>query len=278
MTSSSGKYKDLGIRLITGFSGAIFGIFCIAYSSWTYGAVFFLLMIISQWEFYSLIEEKGRKPEKLLGMLGGSGMFALIFLIEQGLISVDYYYALFSLVPLIYIVKLYDKVDQERFINIGYTFLGIVYVAFPISLISAIAFINQTYHYEYVLGLMLMLWASDVGAYFAGKTFGKHKLFERISPGKTWEGSLGGLALSLVFGFGMAHYYESLDLWQWLICCAVIVVFGAYGDLVESMFKRGISVKDSGSKLPGHGGFLDRFDGLFMAVPILVLLFRILFF
>lgn len=278
MTSNSIKYQDLGKRLITGFSGAAVGIFCIAYSSWTYGVIFLLIMAVTQLEFYSLLEKQGRKPLKIVGLITGLLLFVLMFLVEKQVISSSNYFILFGAIPATYLIKLYNSTDKDKFINIAYTFLGVIYVAMPISLIHAIAFTSGTYHYEYVLGLMLMLWASDVGAYFAGNAFGKHKLFERVSPGKTWEGSFGGLLLSLVFSIGMSHYHESLTLVQWIIFCVTIVIFGAYGDLVESLFKRSISIKDSGSKLPGHGGFLDRFDGLLVAVPVLVILFRVLFF
>jgi phosphatidate cytidylyltransferase len=121
-----------------------------------------------------------------------------------------------------------------------------------------------------VMGCLFLLWASDSGAYFAGTKFGKTKLFERVSPKKSWEGSMGGFAASMLVGVVLGRYFTSLPLWQWLVIGLIIVVAGTYGDLVESLFKRSIKIKDSGSIIPGHGGFLDRFDGLLLSVPFIV--------
>lgn len=117
-----------------------------------------------------------------------------------------------------------------------------------------------------VLGYLYILWASDTGAYLAGRGFGKFKLFERISPKKTWEGSIGGLILSMITAFILSSYYAMPGL-NWYIIAGLIVVAGTLGDLTESMFKRSIGVKDSGNIMPGHGGFLDRFDGLLLSIP-----------
>jgi phosphatidate cytidylyltransferase len=114
-----------------------------------------------------------------------------------------------------------------------------------------------------------LLWTSDTGAYLAGRSFGKHKLFERISPKKTWEGSIGGFILVTIVAYTLSHFelFDAIDTVDWLIVGALIVIFGTYGDLFESLLKRNLRIKDSGTILPGHGGVLDRFDGLFLAVP-----------
>ena len=160
--------------------------------------------------------------------------------------------------------------DANPFTNIAFFFLGIIYVCVPLSLLNVASFITGEYNYQIPLGIFLILWASDTGAYFAGVNFGKTKLFERVSPKKSWEGSLGGTILALLMTFGVAHFFQSLELYSWLIIAAIIIIAGTYGDLVESMFKRSILIKDSGSTIPGHGGFLDRFDGLLLAVPFIV--------
>lgn len=119
-------------------------------------------------------------------------------------------------------------------------------------------------------GCLFILWASDTGAYFAGTLFGKSKLFERISPKKSWEGFLGGAVLATLITMGIAHFFTSLDLWHWISIDVIIIVGGTFGDLVESLLKRSIEIKDSGDALPGHGGFLDRFDGLLISAPFIV--------
>jgi phosphatidate cytidylyltransferase len=121
-----------------------------------------------------------------------------------------------------------------------------------------------------VIGVFVILWSNDSGAYLAGRLFGKRKLFERISPKKTWEGFFGGAIIALVASFFYWKFTESLSMDQWLCIAVIIATTGTLGDLVESLFKRSIAIKDSGSLIPGHGGFLDRFDGLLLSMPFIL--------
>jgi len=171
-----------------------------------------------------------------------------------------------SIIGIRFLIKLYKKEDKP-FTQVAFTFLGIIYVSVPFSLLSVIAFHSSEYRFQIVIGMLFILWASDTGAYFSGILFGKKKLFERISPKKTWEGSIGGALLALVFAYGFSVYFKDLSLAQWFVAASLIVIAGIYGDLVESLFKRSIAIKDSGKSIPGHGGFLDRFDGLLLASP-----------
>ena len=155
-------------------------------------------------------------------------------------------------------------------------YLGITYVALPFSLINVIVFDGGDYAYEILLGLMLIIWSSDTGAYFAGTAFGKTKLFERISPKKSWEGSIGGTLFAVGFAYLTMIYFGQLSLFEWLTVAVIVVVAGTYGDLVESHFKRTMSIKDSGNIIPGHGGFLDRFDSLILTVPFIVIFLKLL--
>jgi phosphatidate cytidylyltransferase len=181
-----------------------------------------------------------------------------------------YYYLIFPLVSCIYLIKLYKKFERKPFTNIAFTFLGIFYIAVPFSLLNIAAFEKGNYNFQIIFGCLFILWASDTGAYFAGTRFGRRKLFERISPKKSWEGALGGALLAMIFAFGIAYYFHSLALWQWLTIAVIIIVGGTFGDLVESLLKRSVETKDSGDTLPGHGGFLDRFDGLLISAPFIV--------
>ncbi|MFN3379783.1 MAG: phosphatidate cytidylyltransferase, partial [Runella zeae] len=130
-------------------------------------------------------------------------------------------------------------------------------------------------NFEIVLGCLLLLWATDIGAYFAGTYLGKRKLFERVSPKKSWEGAAGGAAFAGLVAFVLGVYFKSHEPWEWYCIAALIVVGGTLGDLVESLFKRSIAIKDSGSTIPGHGGFLDRFDGLLLSTPFIVTFVKI---
>lgn len=240
------------------------------FSEWTYFAVFFTICLFSLIEFYNLSGLDGMVPQKTFGTVCGLLIFCLSFFIERGDISYRYYFLIFPLVSCVYMIKLYKKFERKPFTNIAFTFLGIFYVAVPFTLLNIAAFEHGFYHFEVIFGCLFILWATDTGAYFAGTFFGKRKLFERISPKKSWEGAVGGALLAFVFAIVIANYFDLLAFWQWMVVASIIVVGGIYGDLVESLLKRSIEIKDSGNALPGHGGFLDRFDGLLISAPFIV--------
>lgn len=270
MTSALNKLPNLAQRIITGVLGSAAIIFGVVFSEWTYFAVFFIICIASLWEFYTLTGLDGLVPQKTFGTICGMTVFCISFFVERGDISPKFYYAIFPLVSLVYMIKLYKRFERKPFTNIAFTFLGIFYVAVPFALLNIAAFENGSYNFEIIFGCLFILWATDTGAYFAGTYFGKSKLFERISPKKSWEGAVGGAVLALIFAVGIGYIFKSFLMWQWLVIAAIIIVGGIYGDLVESLLKRSIEIKDSGDSLPGHGGFLDRFDGLFISAPSIV--------
>lgn len=246
------------------------------YSEWAYFAVFGIILAFTQMEFYKLSGLDGMLPLKSFGTFIGLMVFALTFLEEMKLIPIKYYFLVFPLISIIFFIKLYRKADKKPFTGIAYTILGIFYVAIPFSLLTVVAFsVDNTFHYEIVMGSLFILWASDSGAYFAGTKFGKTKLFERVSPKKSWEGSLGGAAAALAVTYIISLNFVVLAPWQWFSIAAIIIIAGTYGDLIESLFKRSIDIKDSGKGLPGHGGFMDRFDGLLLSSPFIVAFLKI---
>lgn len=264
------NYSNLAQRIITALIGAAVIIGGVVYSEWTYFAVFFFIALMTLWEFYGLAGLDGMVVQRTFGTICGMIIFTLSFLIEHKDISYRYYFLIFPLVSCVYMIKLYKKFERKPFTNIAYTFLGIFYVAMPYALLNIAAFESGTYNFEIIFGCLFILWASDTGAYIAGTLFGRRKLFERISPKKSWEGALGGAVLAFAFAFVMQLYFSVLAPWQWYSVAAIIIVGGIYGDLIESLLKRSIEIKDSGSILPGHGGFLDRFDGLLISAPFIV--------
>jgi phosphatidate cytidylyltransferase len=177
---------------------------------------------------------------------------------------------------LIFLAELYRK-SEAPFHNIAYTFLGILLVILPFNFFHALAFIEGVYNFHLPLGFLLLLWAHDTGAYLVGVKLGKNRLFERHSPKKSWEGLIGGMVTSLLVSWILSHYYTELSALHWAAISLIIAVIGTYGDLVESMLKRSMDKKDSGSLLPGHGGLLDRFDGLFLSVPLVFVYLYIVF-
>jgi phosphatidate cytidylyltransferase len=266
----------LAQRSITSLVGALLILGALIYSEWTYFLIFAIILGISQMEFYKLSGLDGMLPLKSFGTILGLLIFGLTFMVEKERLSYEYLFLVFPLVSLTFFIKLYKKTDKKPFTGVAYTYLGIFYVAIPFSLLNFAVFsVNQVYHFEILVGCLLILWASDTGAYFAGTRFGKTKLFERVSPKKSWEGFLGGAFLAIVVAFVLSHYFVVLEDWKWLVIAGIIIIAGTYGDLVESLFKRSIEIKDSGSILPGHGGFMDRFDGLLLSAPFITAFLKI---
>jgi phosphatidate cytidylyltransferase len=264
------KYNNLTQRIITGLLGSAGIIAAVCLGQWTYFIVFFIICLFSLLEFYKLIGLDGMVPLKAFGTFCGVAIFSLSFFIESQHLSFHYYYLFFPLVSCVYMIKLYKKTERKPFTNIAFTFLGIFYVSVPFALLNITAFNNGSYNYEIVFGLLFILWASDTGAYFAGTFFGRRKLFERISPKKSWEGFFGGAVLAMIFAVGLAQFFQTFSLIQWVVIGFIVIIGGTFGDLVESLLKRSIEIKDSGTALPGHGGFLDRFDGLLISMPFIV--------
>ncbi len=165
-----------------------------------------------------------------------------------------------------------------------HTLFPVIYIALPFALTSMLAFDTMGpgtgYSPVIPLTLFIFLWCNDVGAYCTGCTIGKHKLFERISPKKTWEGSIGGAVLTMIAAFLLHRFlpdmYAFMPVWVWMGMALVVVVFGTWGDLIESLMKREMGIKDSGKILPGHGGMLDRFDSALLAIPATVVYFSLL--
>lgn len=275
MTSILNKYSNLTQRIIVGVLGAIIVISSVCYGEWSYFIILFSICTVTQLEFYKLVGLDGLLPLKTFGTFCGLCLFTLSFFIESGRISEKYYYAIFPLAALVYLIYLYKKRDVKPFRGIAFTFLGIIYVAVPFSLLNVIAFFQGEYVFELILGSLLILWANDTGAYFAGVRYGRRKLFERVSPKKSWEGSVGGLVLALSMAYGLHSTTDVLMLWQWMTIGLIVIIGGTYGDLVESLFKRSIEIKDSGRLIPGHGGFLDRFDGLLLSAPFITTFLKI---
>jgi len=275
MTSISSKFNGLKPRIATAIVGAFLIIAGTAYNMWTYFVVFLVLSLLTQWEFYKLARMDDKLPLKVWGTFIGQIFFILIFLIEAEILELKMLLLIFPLLASVFMIKLYKKDDIEPFTNIAYTFLGIIYVAIPFSLLNVIAFANHEFSHEVVVGILFILWASDTGAYFSGIMLGKKKLFERVSPKKTWEGSIGGGLLALAMAYVLSLFFHDLNTIQWLVASGLIVITGIYGDLIESVFKRSIEIKDSGRALPGHGGFLDRFDSLLLAAPFIVVFIKL---
>lgn len=224
-------------------------------------------------EFYALATHKGIKIKKFYPVVVGCISVIVSFLVARGTLPVEYLSLLVPLIFVIFIGELYHK-HPEPFSNITVSVGGLIYAALPMAMLSFVAFASGSYEPWIVLCVIFTVWVNDIFAYITGMLLGKHRLFERISPKKSWEGFFGGLLFAIAFGV-LCGYLRGDNLFWWGGLSLVIVVSGVFGDLVESMFKRSAEVKDSGNAIPGHGGFMDRFDALIFAIPFVYAYFTI---
>jgi phosphatidate cytidylyltransferase len=251
-----------GAIFVAAIVGAILG------HSILFAGLFLLIEILALWEFYSLCRLHKTKPLKYFGSLIGAFIFIISYLYNIVAYCSYIYLLLFPLVVFVFIFELYRN-NRHPILNIGSTLLGLIYVSVPFGLLNHIAYYNGTYQGKLVLGLFILIWLSDTGAYIFGVMFGKHKLFERISPKKTWEGFIGGAIVATSGAFILEHYLGIIAIQHWIVIAFLMITFGTLGDLIESLYKRSLGIKDSGHLLPGHGGILDRFDSLILAIPVI---------
>jgi len=265
--------KNLLTRIVSAF---IYGLVLII--SVLAGKVWFLLFfaMVSTFclvEFYNLTESGDVKINRFWGFTLAGIMYLSISLYLLGYVLQPKFF--FFFLPFLYIIfvqELYNR-NKRPFHSIAYTILGIIYTLLPFLLFVSLAFMSADRHYDYrpCLGFLFLLWGADTGAFFSGKLLGRHLLMERISPKKTWEGLFGGLITSMGVALILSKFFKGLSLMEWLGMATIIVTIGSLGDLVESMFKRELDKKDSGTIMPGHGGVLDRFDGLLISAPFVFL-------
>lgn len=258
-----------------GLTGLVFVaviIAAITINAWLFHLVFGIIAIAGLTEFYTLFEKSKTNPNKIIGVVLGLIIYATsIFCLykdEANQILLGTVLFTFGLLSL---NELYRK-KETPFENIAITVLGLIYIIVPMLLINRmIEFNHETGAITNaipVLTIFILVWCSDTFAYLFGRAFGKHKLFERISPKKSWEGFLGGLLMSMLAGYLIAHFTDQNEI-QFIFYGILVASFGTIGDLIESMLKRSLKIKDSGKILPGHGGILDRFDAVLFVIPII---------
>ncbi len=273
-------------RTITGFSLVFILLLALFFGGWVFAGVFLVITILGLWEFYGLITSDTCHPQKYYGILAGVLFYTctmLICLVPQAT-SPGHRWAVFIpfllLVPLFFItfiIEIYRN-KPNPLVNIATTAFGFLYISLPFSLLI---FLNRGEMLHF-MGMPVILasyfgftWIDDTVAYLFGKQFGKHKLFERISPKKTWEGSIAGAIVTLAAAVGMHYLVPEMPLADFVVLACMVLFFGTHGDLVESLLKRSLNIKDSGNILPGHGGILDRFDTMLISAPFVFLYFFI---
>lgn len=255
-------------RAITGFFFVSVLIVGILWHPASFFGLFLLVEILALREFYIVAIRSRSLPQKYYGSIIGVAFFIAGFLWHQFDHGAYFSLLLIPMVSFVFIFELYRN-HKHPVLNLATTLLGIFYVSVPIMLLNHIVYLDGSFNGKILLGIFIIIWASDTGAYVFGISFGKHRLFERISPKKSWEGFFGGIIVSQVAALLLTHYFGSLSYLHWGVIAGIIAVFGTLGDLVESMIKRSVKIKDSGNILPGHGGILDRFDSLLFTIPVI---------
>lgn len=253
-------------------SGAVFIAIVAGAILWNplaYVGVFLAVVIWSLLEFYDIIIKDRVHASKFTGILCGAVLFVAGFFYAQGIVSGEVFLVFIPLLVILFIAHLYSA-EHNSFRGVAYTITGVVYIALPFSLCNGLVYPHHDTQYVkgILLGFFILLWINDTFAYLTGIVFGKHRLFERISPKKSWEGFFGGLLFTIAFSLPVTGLFPVLPYYHWMAIAAITSIFGVYGDLLESMLKRNLKIKDSGRFLPGHGGILDRFDAVLLAAPV----------
>lgn len=261
--------RNLITRTLSGivFIGIIIG--SILLGPYAFTALMLVLSIIGLLEFAKMAKKYlGSSKDIVILILAGILCFVLIAAVKTDWISSEYLVLIIAvfLIPFIYTLfsNLKNPLQQMSLIS-----LGVLYISIPFALFTSFFTLNpaQIVSTELLIAFFIMVWCNDVFAYIVGSLIGKHKLYEKVSPKKTWEGTLGGVIFTMLAAFIIAKFFNLYDLNTWLALGFIISIFANLGDLIESMIKRQVGVKDSGSIMPGHGGVLDRFDGVIFAIP-----------
>lgn len=260
-------------RTVTGLLFVAVLVGCILYGPLSFSILFAVICALSVHEFARLVNRDGQvSVNKLMVTLSGVYLFLAMFAFRTYVAGAEVFLPYVGLLLYLMITELYLK-KENPIGNWACSMLSQLYVALPFALLSMLAFREDadagSVVYEPVLPLsvFVFIWLSDTGAYCVGSLVGRRRLFERISPKKSWEGSVGGGVFAVAASLVFARFFPFMSLGLWMGLAVVVVVFGTWGDLTESLMKRQLGIKDSGNILPGHGGMLDRFDSALMAIP-----------
>lgn len=271
------KQQNLIVRTITGVLFVAIMVTCFLRPE-AMILLFALITGLTTWEYTGLVNARPNvQINRFITTVAAVYFYLAVAGYVTGLTPIAVFIPYLLTIVYLFVSELYTD-NKDAINDWAYAMLAQLYIALPFSMVNVLAFrtdMNGVLGFYYIvpLSVFIFLWANDTGAYCTGSLIGRHKLFPRISPGKTWEGSIGGGVLVVVVAALLGYYeqqalYESgLNPAEWIGLGLVVVFFGTWGDLVESLFKRTLGVKDSGTLLPGHGGMLDRFDSSLLAIP-----------
>ncbi|MEL7119923.1 MAG: phosphatidate cytidylyltransferase [Bacteroidota bacterium] len=267
--------SSLKSRVVTAVFFVLAMLIGVITNAYTYIILFGIINILCLWEFLTLLlPKKGWKSvlRLVIGISLGTLPFVMVGLLYTNFLGVQvikFFDIVIFVLPLIFLLFLFELYsgDDHPFKLTSYIVLAVFYIGLPFSLLIPLAYPYQVFKFDICLGLILYVWTNDTAAYFIGSRLGRTPLLPRISPKKTWEGTLGAAAIVLLISIPMSYLFPILSFTNWMVIAFIVPIAGTLGDLVESMFKRSIQIKDTGSILPGHGGFMDRFDGFIFTIP-----------
>lgn len=278
--------KKLGTRAVTALVFVLVLLTGLLWNYYSFSVLFFVIALWGLYEFYHVAEALGAKPQKKIGYLLGAisylafvraDLFAPVLSDTSGPLKL----CLFTFPLVIFSGAVFSK-QARAFSNSIFTIVGILYAVLPFALLHEMVIkevpedrVLQFYPYV-LLGVILLIWCNDTFAYLGGSLFGKHKLIERVSPGKTWEGTVIGVIISFAGSFVIAHFQSDVPAYFWPLMGVLVPVLATLGDLVQSAMKRQANIKDTGSIMPGHGGILDRFDSLIFVTPFVVVILKLM--
>lgn len=270
--------KDLITRALTGIVFVAVLIGAIVWNKYSVAILFGIISILGLNEFFRLMEKAGFQPKKRYAISAGAMIYGIIVMYSFNVFNFGYLLFIYPLLIFLVVLELFRK-SNEPVTNFAFSIVGILYVVIPFAVLNFFAYNDhfpstmggetKKYNYILLLAFFIIQWANDTGAYLFGSLLGKNKLLERISPNKTIEGAIGGILLGITAGVIFAYVTKS-PYFHWIAVAFIITTFGTLGDLTESQIKRSCGVKDSGNILPGHGGVLDRFDGVLFSAPFVL--------
>ena len=234
-----------------------------------FGAVQLLFIILCLIEYRKIASIGGITIGSLNLLAAGVLSYVVVILYLWDIWNMRYLLLIFLIIFKIILGELFLQ-NKHPIINIGVTLTGLFYIVLPFSILNFFYYPEMNYGFpsgSLLVGFFIIIWGNDTFAYLSGMAFGKHKLFERISPKKTWEGTIGGCVFAVIAAIVLSFIYKDFNVFEWMGFALTIIIFGTFGDLFESMIKRTIGLKDSGNIMPGHGGILDRFDSILIAAP-----------
>jgi phosphatidate cytidylyltransferase len=281
ISSMALNIKTLGTRALSALIFVLVLLGCLIWNYYSFSIFFFAVAMLGLNEFYKLSEKLNALPYKFTGFLAAALSYCSFINTDFIACHPNPLLPMLVVLPfLIFLVALFNKRDNP-ILNVMYTIGGIIYSVLPFALlhnivIRRVAEENSFDYYPYMLmGVIILIWSNDTFAYLGGSLFGRHKMIERISPGKTWEGTIFGVLITIILGYIIGKYFMG-EIVLWILLGIMVPILATVGDLVESMLKRQAGIKDTGNIMPGHGGILDRFDSLIFVTPFVFVILKLL--